>query len=341
LHGHGVNYGPRAAWAPPRCAIDNTLAGALRSREDGAVELRHLRYFVAVVEKEGLRRAACELHLTPSALSRALDQLEAQLGVELLQRSAYGVELTPAGRDLLGHARSILAHADQAAAAMREHAQRPPRLRVGAVHGVLAASELTLPILRAFRDAHSSLNLETTTLSWGDQVGPLIDDQVDVALVRGPIDHPEVELIPLAHEPRVLLVGTNSDLAGESALNVQDVLAEPTVQLAAPDAWARFWQLDDLRRTPHGNPDLPPARSVRQMQQMVATGRAVISTSGAVGRMAPTRANTLRDPARRGALDHLCSPPPPRPPRQRRGVLQHAGHTAHTLIGLVPGGTTA
>jgi DNA-binding transcriptional LysR family regulator len=304
------------------------------------MELRQLRYFVAVVEAGGLRAAASSVHITPSALSRSLDALEQQLGVDLLRRSPYGVELTPAGRDLLGHARVILAQAELATAAMHQHT-RAIGLRIGAVQGELAASELTLPILRGFRQAHPALELKATTLPIGDELEALLTDQVDAALVRGPITHPDLEIVPLAYEPRVLLVGADHDLAGEPAVHVGDILGERTIRLAAPEAWSRFWQLDDLRGRPNYLPGLPPARSVIEMHRTVLTGRAIISTSGAVGRLTPTP--HTRCIALRGAEPSTIAVASRR--RDRRAHVQafirHAVHTAHTRIELVPGGTPA
>jgi DNA-binding transcriptional LysR family regulator len=100
------------------------------------MELRLLRYFVAVAEELHFGRAAVRLHMSQPPLSRAIKQLESDLGATLLHRSATGVTLTPAGSALLGEARSLLEQADQA------------RVRVAAAAGV---ATLTVGILRAAR----------------------------------------------------------------------------------------------------------------------------------------------------------------------------------------------
>jgi LysR family nitrogen assimilation transcriptional regulator len=84
------------------------------------VDLRQLTYFVAVVEARGFRPASRRLLIAQPALSTALSRLETDLGVELLTRSPRGIELTSAGRELLGHARVILRQTEEARDAMRD-----------------------------------------------------------------------------------------------------------------------------------------------------------------------------------------------------------------------------
>src|SRR5436189_472732 len=85
-----------------------------------AVELRHLRYFVAVAEMENVSRAALKLHVSQPALSRQIRDLEDELGFFLLERSAKAVRLTEAGRTFLTEARAVLERTDEAVKAARE-----------------------------------------------------------------------------------------------------------------------------------------------------------------------------------------------------------------------------
>ena len=108
------------------------------------MDLRQLRYIVAVADAGGIRKASRRLHLTQPSLSQALRQLEAELGVELIRRSARGAELTEAGAELVDYARDILDRANTAKIAMRRHAeQRSSTLRIGLLEGTIAAGELT------------------------------------------------------------------------------------------------------------------------------------------------------------------------------------------------------
>src|SRR6476619_7077921 len=91
---------------------------------ESAMELRHLRYFIAVAEEGSLTLAAEKrLHTAQPSLSRQIRDLEQEVGVQLLSRSAHGIELTPAGRAFLDHARLALTQAETAAEAARRAAQ--------------------------------------------------------------------------------------------------------------------------------------------------------------------------------------------------------------------------
>src|ERR1700712_2500465 len=118
------------------------------------MELRHLRYFVAVVDSKSVSVAASQnLHTTQPSLSRQIRGLEEEVGVQLLTRSARGVELTVAGRVFVDQARLILAQVDSAVAATRRAAQ--PKTKPRFALGFLTGHEVTwLPeVLRLFRDA--------------------------------------------------------------------------------------------------------------------------------------------------------------------------------------------
>jgi DNA-binding transcriptional LysR family regulator len=305
------------------------------------VDIRELQYFVAVIEAGGLRKASRELHVAPSALSRALSQLEDDLGVRLLRRSAAGVLPTSAGADLLEHARTILGAAQDARAAMREHADRSAVLRAGAVAGVLAVGELTVPILRAYRDAHPSVRLEAKTVSFRDQLAPLLDGRVDVLLARNPIEHRDLDVIPIVHEPRALLVSASADYASEAGVDVQTVLYEPTVPIDAPPSWASYWQLDDLRGGANTHTGIRPATTVSELHSAAATHRSVISASSALGRLAPSP--TTRCIELRGVERSTVSVARRR--GDRRGdveaFVECAGRTVERHIELLPGAVAA
>ncbi len=121
------------------------------------MELRQLRYFVAVARHGGFTSAADELWLTQSALSQQVRRLEAELGVALLRRTSRGVEPTPAGEDLLVRAEAILAEVGRAKAELDRHASGARgRVRIAATTG----DAVTLPAaLAAFHRAHPELQI--------------------------------------------------------------------------------------------------------------------------------------------------------------------------------------
>src|SRR5881296_919954 len=112
------------------------------------MELRHLRYFVAVAEAENVSRAALKLHVSQPALSRQIRDLEQELGFSLLQRSAKSVRLTEAGRAFLTEARAVLQRAEDAVKAARTIATGGGELHVGYAPSITA--RILPPTLRAF-----------------------------------------------------------------------------------------------------------------------------------------------------------------------------------------------
>jgi DNA-binding transcriptional LysR family regulator len=206
---------------------------------------------------------------------------------------------------------------------------------------VLAVGELTVPILRAYRDGYPSVRLEAKAVSFRDQLGPLLDGRLDVLLARNPIEHRDIDVIPIVHEPRVLLVSASSDYAGETGVDVQTVLYEPTVPLDAPASWASYWQLDDLRGGANTLTGIRPATTVSELHSAAATHGSVISASSALGRLAPsptTRCIELRGVER-------CTVSVARRRGDRRGEVEAfvecAGRTAERHIELLPGAVAA
>src|SRR3954453_7555754 len=119
------------------------------------LELRHLRYFVAVAEAGQISAAARRLHLAQPALSQAIHALEREVGVELLERHARGVRLTAAGLAFLRHATATIARAHAAVQAARQ-AGSPPEFLIG---GVGALPEVAAGLIEGFRTAHSELDV--------------------------------------------------------------------------------------------------------------------------------------------------------------------------------------
>jgi DNA-binding transcriptional LysR family regulator len=250
------------------------------------MDLRQLRYFVAVSDEGGIRAAARRLYISQPQISQALLRLEAELGLELMERSSRGIELTPAGRELLEHGRDILQRVDAAQAALRELAERrPPVLRVGVLAGVLCAGELLAPILEAWRLTCPGVALQLQELNFGDQVPLLLDGSIDLAVVRTPLSHPDLVFTPIAEEPRVVMVGTDHELAGERTVRLDDILDFPTLPLDAPPEWADFWQLNDERGGSNCDRNVAPARTVAEAQFSLATNNLLVTSPAALSRL--------------------------------------------------------
>jgi DNA-binding transcriptional LysR family regulator len=252
------------------------------------MDLRQLRYFVAVVDEGGIRKASRQLYLSQPSISQALRQLEGELCVELIRRTPAGIEVTAAGTEFVEYARDILDRAARAQAAMRRKVEEQScTLRVGLLSGVIAAGELTAPMIEHFQQLRPDVNVQLVDISFEDQAMPLRSDVVDVALVRGPLRHSELDVMPLVFDQRILLVGATHELAYEEQVAADDILDQLMIPVIAPDYFAAFWHLDDVRGGPNVDKTMPPARTVPELQLAVATGRVIMSAVSTIARILP------------------------------------------------------
>lgn len=185
------------------------------------LELRHVRAFLAIAEEPTITRAAARLHMTQPALSRTLRRLEEQLGVVLVERSTRSMRLTPTGEAFRDRCRAVLAAVEDALAVAAP--LRP--LRLG--HAWAAAGEHTTELLRAWSHAHPDRPLEVRRI--GDRTAGLAGGEVDVALLRGPVDDGALQVRLLREEPRLAAVAADGRLADRDELTMADLAAEPVV----------------------------------------------------------------------------------------------------------------
>ncbi|UVK51665.1 LysR family transcriptional regulator [Mesorhizobium sp. AR02] len=190
------------------------------------MELRHLRYFIAVAEEGSLTLAAEKrLHTAQPSLSRQMRDLELEVGARLLVRGARGIELTAAGRTFLDHARLVLMQVEAAGIAARRAAQ--PAKAAFAL-GFLTGQEVTwLP--QALRILGSELpNLEVTVSSQSspELAGGLLRGAIDVAFLRREDWVSGLAFKLLAREPLVAILPTSHPLAALDAVRIEDLAAE-------------------------------------------------------------------------------------------------------------------
>jgi len=193
---------------------------------DRPVELRHLRYFVAVAEEGSLTNAAeRRLHTAQPSLSRQIRDLELEVGVSLLERGARGITLTAAGRTFLDHARLALLQVDAAGEAARRAAQ--PEKRAFTI-GFLAGQELVwLPeALRILRDEQPDIEITLASQSSPELAGALMRGKVDVAFLRREKDAPGIIFKPLISEPLVAVLPAGHRLAAQKTVRVKDLAGE-------------------------------------------------------------------------------------------------------------------
>jgi LysR family hca operon transcriptional activator len=190
------------------------------------MELRHLRYFIAVAEEGSLTNAAeRRLHTAQPSLSRQIRDLELELGVALLERSARGIALTAAGRTFLDHARLALLQVDAASDAARRAAQ--PEKRAFTI-GFLAGQELVwLPeALRILRGEQPDIEITLASQSSPELAGALMRGKVDVAFLRREKDAPGIAFKPLIKEPLAAVLPVGHRLAAQKQVRVHDLAGE-------------------------------------------------------------------------------------------------------------------
>jgi LysR family hca operon transcriptional activator len=220
------------------------------------VELRHLRYFVAVAEVGSLSVAAeRRLHTSQPSLSRQIRGLEDEVGAQLLTRSARGVELTPAGRAFLDHARLVLAQVEAAGEAARRVAH-PAKPRF--VMGFLTGHELTwMPeAFRILRDELPNIDVTISSQYSPPLANALLKGSIDAAFLRREQGFPELAFRPLVKEPLVVILPSDHRLAALQAVSPQDLVGETFVSVAATAPVLRGIIDDYLKRSGiHITPD--------------------------------------------------------------------------------------
>jgi DNA-binding transcriptional LysR family regulator len=193
------------------------------------VELRHLRYFVAVAEELHFARAARKLQMAQPPLSQAIMRLEESLGVKLLDRSSRAVQLTAAGRALLPEARDILERAALAERLVqRIGSGELDRLRIGFVP---MSAMLTLPrAIRAFRKSWPRVEVQLQERTSAAQVEALRSGALDLGiLVREIVDTSGLQLRPIERYGYVAAVPSTWPLARRSTLRIADFAGSPLI----------------------------------------------------------------------------------------------------------------
>jgi DNA-binding transcriptional LysR family regulator len=193
------------------------------------VELRQLRYFVAVAEERHFGRAAEKLHISQPPLSQQIRRLEREIGAPLLHRTTRRVDLTAGGEVLLARAREILSAIDDATEETRRAANgEVGRLAIGFTG---SATYSTLPALAgALREALPRVVLDLRgEMLTPAQVAGLLDGSLDLGVLRPPVREPELELEILRREPLIAVLPETHRLATAAVVPLEQLRDEPFV----------------------------------------------------------------------------------------------------------------
>jgi DNA-binding transcriptional LysR family regulator len=225
------------------------------------LDLRKVRYFVAVADRLHFGRAAEELHIAQPALSRQIRALEQDLGAELFTRNRHGVVLTDAGRQLMTDSGPLLASADAVRRRVTVAAHGSRRLAVGFRTGIPV-----IPAAQVFEARHPDVAVEVQRIEWDDQAPMLLDGRIDVGYVRLPIDETGLRVTPLYTEPVMVVLPAGHRLAGKEEVTEADLAGEPLVWHADPSTHPT--------RRPHPDSGLR-VRGVEEKLEHVAAGRGI------------------------------------------------------------------
>jgi LysR family transcriptional regulator, benzoate and cis,cis-muconate-responsive activator of ben and cat genes len=189
------------------------------------MELRHLRYFVAVAEERNFTRAAERLHIAQPPLSRQIQQLEEDLGVTLIEKGVRPLRLTEAGAFFLAHARTLL---DQVRD-LRTMTQRIGKLERTLAVGFVASTLYGLlpDIIRRYRERHPEVDIALHEMTTVEQLKALKEGRIDVGFGRLKSADPSIRRILLREEPMVVALFPGHRLAGgEGGLRLTELVHE-------------------------------------------------------------------------------------------------------------------
>ncbi|MEV6767269.1 LysR family transcriptional regulator [Nocardia sp. NPDC051030] len=228
------------------------------------MDLRTLRYFVAVADERHFGRAAARLRMTQPPLSRAIKQLESELGAALLNRSAAGVTLTPAGSVLYDDARALLEQADLTRARVAA-AAGGSTLTIGTLAD--SAAQAGIGLAAIFRERHPGVRIRMRETDFTDPTAGLRTGLVDVALTRAPFDGTGISTVLLRSDPVGVVLRADDPLAHRPVLYLRDLAARTWFRLpeGTDPLWRAYWNA-----APEDEPrDGPIVRTAQECLQAV------------------------------------------------------------------------
>jgi DNA-binding transcriptional LysR family regulator len=241
------------------------------------MDLKHLRYFIAVAEEGHITRAAERLGIQQPPLSQRIKAIEHELDVQLFRRKARGVELTEAGRYLLDNSRVMLSQFAHTIEGTRSTARgKQGRICVG--FGPTSPFQPLVPrIIRAFREAFPLVTLQLEECLGSEIVEKLRDKRIDLGLLRAHLADPQgLRVDPLLEEPMLVALPREHSLAkGEDAISLTRLAGEPFVLYGAAGTWFYEMILQSCRASgfnPHVCQVVPRMTS---MINLVAVGLGV------------------------------------------------------------------
>jgi LysR family hca operon transcriptional activator len=239
-----------------------------------SVELRHLRYFVAVAEEKSITVAAKRrLRTAQPSLSRQLRELETEVGAELMTRSERGIELTAAGKVFLDHTRLALAQVEAAVAAARRAAHPEERtLALGFLSG--CEPEWLPAVMHVLREELPKIEVTISSKHSPQLADGLATGKLDAAFLRPEERYPDLVYKVLLREPLIVVLPSDHRLAAREAISPQDLAGETFIGMADQAPVLRSIIEDYIRRS---GIDLKPTHRVEYLSMAISL---VASTRG-------------------------------------------------------------
>jgi DNA-binding transcriptional LysR family regulator len=209
------------------------------------MELRHLRYFLAVAEALNFTKAATQLRIAQPALSRQIQDLEDEIGVDLLRRSPRGVTLTAEGKLFLEEVRDILKRADESVEKVRALARGEyGELHVG--YAPSPSSEILPPALAAFQKDAPRVRVVLHDLASQELIAGLLDGSLDIAITVEQMDEPTagIEFEELCRYPFCAAMAPRHPLARRKSLSLEDIVSQPLIGLHRRD-YSEYYRILD------------------------------------------------------------------------------------------------
>lgn len=197
--------------------------------------LRQLQIFLAVAKYQNISRAAHSLHMSQSAASEALLNLEHTYDVTLFERASNRLSLSPIGHTLRKEAQSLLAHCESFEEGLRDHVD-VGHIKVGASFTI--GNHLATRYLAGYLARYPEANVQLDIANTPDVVARVLNFEVDIGMIEGEIQHRELELIPWREDELVVFCAADHPLARKRSLSTRDIKAAMWI-LREPDSGAR------------------------------------------------------------------------------------------------------
>lgn len=197
-------------------------------QKEPGVDIRQLKYFIAVAEEKNISRAAERLHISQPPLTRHIHALEEELGTQLFLRTTWGVKLTPAGQALQEHALKIKTLVEQT----REHTRNAGKMQDSTLHiGIFGSAMLTVApkILNVFAEEHPQINVVLHHQPRAQQIEALRKGQILAAFDRYHAPHPDIETCIAWQERQFLAINRNHPAAQQAFIRYSDLQNLPMI----------------------------------------------------------------------------------------------------------------